>query len=38
MKREDDERLAGLTQSTFLDPPLVPTLELFEDIFEAQQF
>ena len=37
MKRDNDEKLAGLTQSTFLDQPLVRTFELFEEIFETQQ-
>ena len=36
MESEDDERLAGLTHSTFLEPPLVPSCELFESIFQAQ--
>ena len=38
MENEDDERLAVLTQSTFLEPPSVPTCELFERIFKAQEF
>ena len=38
MESENDESLAGLTQSTLLEPPLVPTCDLFEDIFEAQNF
>ena len=36
MENEDDESLAGLTQSTFLEPPSMPTCELIERIFEAQ--
>ena len=38
MEREDDESLAGLTQSTFLEPPLVPSDELFEGILKVQEF
>ena len=38
MESGENESLAGLTQSTFLAPPSVTTCDLFEGIFEAQNF
>ena len=38
IESEDNKSLAGLTQNISLEPPLVPTCDLLEGIFEAQSF